>query len=93
MPVKSKSGFDWLRTWQQRPAVRRRFTLLLLGLSLSCLPSCATTGSSGYCPVPVWPDKCVIGWLERTETPACVDAWLDRMIRQQESIEANCTAN
>lgn len=73
-----------------RPALKRRFWLALLGLSLMSLPSCATAPSNGYCPVPMWPDKCTVAWLAATETPPCVDNWLDRMTRQQESIEANC---
>lgn len=63
---------------------------LLLAASLISLPSCTTTPSSGYCPIPVWPDKCAVAWLAATETPACFDNWLDRVTRQQEAIEANC---
>ena len=70
--------------------MKQRFIQSLLVLSLTLLAGCATTPTKGYCPVPVFPDRCALDWIATAETPPCVDNWLDRYARQQEALVMNC---
>lgn len=68
-----------------------RYTLPLLALTSSCLISCADTGSSRYCPAPVWPDKCAWKYyMSLKEKPACFQSFMDKVVREQEAIEEAC---
>ena len=60
---------------------------LLIGVSLLSLTACADTKTIKGCPAPIWPDRCAVDWLARTETPQCFDHWLDHIDRQQTLLE------
>lgn len=60
---------------------------------LTALGSCATAskGVAKYCPVPVHPDDCALEWIAVQDNyPACVDAYLNDVLKQQTAIRDNC---
>ena len=75
-----------------RPSkMKQRYMPLLAVASLSLLTSCENAPTNkAYCPIPIYPDKCAIDWYERADTPQCFDDFMDRYMRQQQTIEKNC---
>ncbi len=70
---------------------KQKSMLLLVAASPLLLSSCASAPTTkAFCPIPIYPDKCAISWYERAETPPCFDDFMDRYMRQQQSIETNC---
>lgn len=69
--------------------MKRKYSRLLIALSLLSLTTCSSTPASNGCPAPVWPDLCTVTWLKSTPKPACAQQWEDKNDRLQNLLQDN----